>query len=224
MVDHSLASSNEALEQRILKLEAAGRRRRKFWLGAALVAALGLGAPVRAQLGQLIELKPGTPARASDVNANFQLLWDMADSATSSAAEAAADAIAHDTELKTSLEASIAAKVGPVGQPLTIAGVPVTRWEITGETTVSAALRVDVGEWGASDTRDLLGANDGICWLTQNMTQNTIRSASGDDFMHERCSVVQEGGLWRVRATLARNYHQYTTLNISCSARCLRWR
>ena len=67
------------------------------------------GATLVAQLNQLIELKPGTPARASDVNANFRLLADLVEDAAAS------------------LEASIANQVGPVGQPLTIARTQVTR-------------------------------------------------------------------------------------------------
>ena len=201
MTDHSATDTREALEQRILKLEKASRQRRKFWLGGALVAALCVVLPVRAQLNQLIELKPGTPARASDVNANFRFLADLVEDAAVSASEAAADSVEQDKVLKASLEASIANKVGPVGQPLTIAGTQVTRWEVTGEVTAAVRLRIDVGEWGSTDTKDLLGANDGICWLTQTATQDTIRSTNGDDFMAESCRVLQENGMWRVRAT-----------------------
>lgn len=156
------------------------------------------GISVAEQIQLPFEFSAGTPASAEQVNANLNTLTIESNQ--------------QDARLNT-LENRLP---------------NINFMEVTPEVTASVTAGFGQGIWGLNDVRELIPADTGICMLTQNATTEATSPEHDTvlprDPLHHSCSVYQENGMWRVRATLTRAWHQYSELSTTCSARCLRWR
>jgi hypothetical protein len=215
---------NIDLEQRLALLEAGHAQLRNgsrtpvrwIWLGAVvglLVTSTTL-ALTDAELGctegsGLACLRPGEPARASDVNANFSLLLSWLEGKIGSS-EAPGVSVSGPSALAGNVTVAAAAT-------LTVNGPTV----LNGPVTVPAGLLKQSGPFSArmddrhaTDSKVMTNAARSMCFLTRyHESEIDLPSEWG------ACTISEVQGSWVLSAELLNT----TNANIVCEARCLSW-
>jgi hypothetical protein len=212
------------LEHRLARLEAErgiqshGRRVSPRWLLVGGVLSVLLASSALAltdgELGctegsGLFCLRPGVPARATEVNANFSLLLSWLEAKVGST-DADGIAVSGPSALAGNVTVAPAATL-TVNGPTVLNGpvtVPTSMFVQSGPYTVSMADR------NGSDAKTMTAAARSVCFLSNlSLSEIDVPSEWGG------CDVAVSNGNWVVTATLVNT----PNANIVCTARCLSW-
>lgn len=198
----------ESLREDVRRLQRQ-QRRRAWWIALCIVPVGIFGgvlpvafsapqAPTPCSHGDLYCFGAGAPARAAEVNSNFETLHGVTDNL--------ATAI---TAANTNANGRLSQSGGTITGSLTV----------NGNLSVGGGLPIGVtGEWQArsegtalSNSVNMTSTNRSVCFLTG----AGMKTA---DFM-PRCQIVQNAGVWRLDAQSWANQSNIT----ECRARCITW-